>query len=318
MLWLYIFVFAASCAVLAKSGAWLVKSLTRIARYLQMTEFAVAFILMAFATTLPEFFVGVTSALSGRPELSFGNVFGSNIINLSFVAGMGALVAKGLKCQGRVIQRISIYTLVIAFLPILLMLDGSVSRVDGIILLLALAFYMQRLFYQSERFTKVFSNHFLRDWQRFKLFLKDLFVFVFSLGLLLLSAKGVVWSSVFLASALNLPLVVLGTLIVAFGTNLPEIVFGIKAIAMGHKDMILGNLLGAVVSNSTLVLGVTVLISPLTVPSLAPYLIGIFFVVAALIFFITFSITGWGISRREALFLLLLYAVFVVLEIWWA
>jgi len=315
MLWIYVAVFLGSCAVLVKSGAWVVRSLTRVAKYLQMTEFVVAFILMAFATTMPEFFVGITSALNGRPELSFGNIIGSNIINLTLAVGVGALLAKGLKCEGTVIQRSSVYTLVIAFLPILLMLDGSISRVDGVVLLLALAFYMHRLFAQSERFTKVFSNSFNREWQKFKFFLRDLFVFIFSLALLLLSAQGVVWSATYLAAALNLSLMIIGALIVALGTNLPEITFGIKAITMGHKDMVLGNLLGAVVSNSTLVLGMTVLIHPLEITNFSPYFIGIIFITVTLIFFTIFSRTGWGINRKEALFLLAIYIAFVVLEL---
>lgn len=172
MIWLYISIFIGSCAILVRSGAWMIRSLTRIAKYLQVTEFFVAFILMAFATSVPELFVGITSALHGRPELSFGNVIGSNIINLTLAVGVGVMIAKGLKCEGAIIQRSSIYTVVIALLPILLMLDGSISRVDGVVLILALVFYLQRLFYQKERFTKVFSNAFHRDQSYFRLFFK--------------------------------------------------------------------------------------------------------------------------------------------------
>ena len=298
MLWLYLLIFIVACSVLVRSGAWVVRSLIRIARYLKMTEFTVAFILMAFATTIPELFVGITSALHGRPELSFGNIIGSNIINLTLAVAIGVFIAKGLKCEGAVIQRSSIYTLLIAFLPILLMLDGSISRVDGVILILALAVYLQRLFYQKERFTKVFANAFNREWTQFRLFLKDLAVFFGGLLLLLLSAEGIVWSSTYLATAFNMPLMIIGAVLVALGTNLPEITFGIKAITMGHKDMVLGNLLGAVAINSTLVLGVTVLIYPLKIVSFSPYITGIIFVVAAVLFFTIFSRNGKEISIK--------------------
>ena len=315
MTWLYILIFIVSCLVLVRSGTWVVRSLIRIAKYLQITEFVVAFILMAFVTTVPELFVGIMSALHGQPELSFGNIIGSNIINLTLAIGIGVLIAKGLKCEGAVIQRISIYTAVIAFLPILLMLDGSISRVDGIILLLALAVYLQRLFYQRERFTKVFNNAFSRDWSRFKLFLKDLGTFLAGLALLLLSAEGIVFSASFLAQAMGLPLVIMGALLVALGTNLPEITFGIKAITMGHKDMVLGNLLGAVVANSTLVLGVTVLIHPLEITNFSPYITGIVFIILATLFFTIFSRTGREITKKEAFFLLGIYLAFVAIEI---
>lgn len=315
MLWLYLLVFIVSCALLVKSGAWMVRSLIRIAKYLGMTEFLVAFILMAFATSVPELFVGIMAALHGQPELSFGNIIGANIINLTLAVAIGVMVAKGLKCEGAVIQRSSIYTLVIVLLPILLMLDGSISRVDGIILLLALAVYLQRLFYQKERFTRVFSNAFNREGAQLKLFLKDFGVFLFGLALLLLSAEGIVWSALHLATTFNVPLLVIGAIIVALGTTLPEITFGIKAITMGHKDMVLGNLLGSVVINSTLVIAVTVLIFPLRIDSFTPYITGIAFVIGAILFFTIFSRTGKEISRKEALFLLLIYIAFVVVQI---
>ncbi len=315
MIWLYVLIFLVSCAVLVRSGTLLIRSLTRIAKFLKLTEFLVAFILMAFATSVPELFVGIMAALHGQSELSFGNIIGSNIINLTLAVAIGVLVAKGLKCEGAVIQRISIYTLVIAFLPIILMLDGTISRVDGIVLLLALAVYLQRLFYQKERFTKVFSNALNRQWTQFRLFLKDFGMFFLGLILLLLSAEGIVWSATYLAETFNLPLVIIGAILVALGTNLPEITFGIRAITMGHKDMVLGNLLGSVVANSTLVLAVTVLIYPLEIADFSPYITGIVFVGIAILFFTLFSRTSKEITRKEALFLLLIYIGFVTVEL---
>ncbi|GAH91945.1 unnamed protein product, partial [marine sediment metagenome] len=85
MAWFYISIFIGSCLLLISSGTWVVNSLIRIAKALGWKEFVVSFILMAFATSLPELFVGITSALNHKPALSFGNVIGSNIINLTLV-----------------------------------------------------------------------------------------------------------------------------------------------------------------------------------------------------------------------------------------
>ena len=133
--------------------------------------------------------------------------------------------------------------------------------------------------------------------------------------MLLLSAEGVVWSVSFLAISLGLSLTVMGALIVALGTNLPEIVFGIKAITMGHKDMVLGTLMGSVVANSTLVLGTVVLIYPLKVVNFSPYIIAIIFTVATCLFFAVFSRTGRKITRKEAVVLLGIYILFVVSQL---
>ncbi len=318
MNWIYVLIFVVSCIVLVKAGSLVVKSLIRIAKYLHMTEFVVSFVLMAFATTIPELFVGVSSALHGNPHLSFGNVIGSNIINLTLALGIAALVGKGISCEGAIIQRRATYTLVIVLLPLLLMLDGSISRVDGVILILGLVLYIQRVFYHKERFTKIFAsvlNGKQKDWQKYRLFLKDLLLFFLGLAFLLLSAEGIVRSASYIAQAMNLPLVIIGLLLVALGTNLPEITFGIKAIAMGHKDMVLGNLMGAVIANSTMVLGITVIIHPLEIVDFSPYLVSCIFVTIVLFFFALFSRTGQRISRKEGLFLILIYIAFVSLEI---
>ena len=215
MLEFYILIFIFSCLVLIRSGTLVVKSLTRIAQFLGWREFIVASVLMAFATSLPELFVGVISAFHQRPQLAFGNVIGSNIIALTLVIGIGAILAKGLKFEGKILQKSTLYAVVISLLPLVLILDGKVSRPDGVVLILALAFYFHRIFAQEERFTKIFSNHFKREWAHFKTFLKDLGIFLAGVCLLLISAEGVVFSATKLATELNLSLMILGLFLVA-------------------------------------------------------------------------------------------------------
>jgi cation:H+ antiporter len=315
MLILYILIFIASCFLLVKSGTWTVQSLVRIAKSLEWKEFILAFILMAFVTSLPEFFVGISSALHSRSELAFGNIIGANIINLTLAIAIVVLLAKKLDCGTKLIQRNSIYTALIAFLPIVLMLGGGISRIDGIILLVVLFFYFKYLFEEQEKYKKVFVNKFKRNWAGFKSFLKDLAMFFTGIGLLLLSAEAIVWSVLALSSSLNLPLVVVGSLIVALGTTLPEIVFGLKAIAMGHKEMVLGALMGSVVANSTLVLGSTVLISPLHITEYSPYIIGILFTIIACLFFAIVSRTEKKITEKEAIVLLVVYILFILSQL---
>jgi len=204
---------------------------------------------------------------------------------------------------------------VLAFLPILLMLDGIISRVDAVVLLLGLAFYYSQLREQQQRFTKVFTNKLRRDWTGFKLFLKDLGAFLGGIVAILIAAEGIVWSASELAIWLGFPLVLVGALIVALGTNLPELIFGLRAIALEHPQMVVGGIMGSVVANSTLVLGATVLISPLEILSIHPYLVGIVFTVLTLFFFAVFSRTDREVKRGEALILLLIYILFVIFEI---
>jgi len=314
MVFLYGLIFIFSCFILIRSGASVVRSLTRIAQFLGWREFVVASVLMAFATSLPEVFIGLTSALHGKPQLSFGNVIGSNIIVLTLVIGIGAILAKGIKFEGKTLQRSSLYAILIGFFPLVLLLDGEISRVEGVILLLALVIYFYRLCVQEERFTKVFSNHFKRNWTRFRLFLKDLAIFGFGVVLLILSSEGIVYSAEKLAIELNLSLVVIGLFLVAIGTSMPEITFGIRSVIMGHQHMLLGDVIGSVVINSTFVLGTTVIISPLRVENFSPYIVGIIFTLLASFVFLIFLRTGKEISKKEAIFLIELYLLFFLAE----
>lgn len=314
-LWLVLLIFIISSALLVKSGTWLVQSLTKIARFLQWREFTVAFILMAVATSIPEFFVGINSAIQMEPELSFGNIVGSNIINLTLVVAVVALLGKGLKLKSALVREASLYTMVLTFLPILLRLDNAISRADGIVLFGALIFYYSQLREQEERFTKEFVNKVKKDWSGFKNFLKEVGVFAGSVVLVMITAQGVVWSATALVELSTLSLSTVGILIVALGTGLPELVFGLKAITLKREEMIMGGILGSVVSNSTLVLGTTVLISPMTVSNYQPYMVGIVFTIITIGAFAWFSHTDKEIKQGEAVALLLVYILFVMAEL---
>ena len=318
MIWPYLLnllIFIVSCLFLVRSGLWVVKSLIKMAQFLGWREFIVSSVLMAFSTSLPEIFIGITSAFSGMPRLSFGDVIGSNIIALTLVIGIGAILADGITFRRKFLQRASIYAGLYALLPLLLMLDRDISREDGIILFFALVFYFLQLLSEEERFTKVFSNHFTNDWPRVKALFKNLFLFFAGVAILLISAQGIVYSASQLADLFHFPLVIIGTILVALGTSLPELVFGIRSITLGHKQLILGDVMGSVVINSTLVLGLTAMISPFKINDFSPYFKGTIFTLATCLFFVFFARTDRKLTKKEAIFLVGIYALFVFAEV---
>jgi len=87
------------CVVLAVSGSFLVKSLTKISKFLRLEEFSVGFIIMAIATSVPEIFVGISSAIAKNPSISLGNIIGSNIVDLTLVGGIIILLSSGRKIK---------------------------------------------------------------------------------------------------------------------------------------------------------------------------------------------------------------------------
>jgi cation:H+ antiporter len=110
---------------------------------------------MAFVASFPNLFVGISSALHGIPELSFGDVVGGNLVDLTLSIGLAAMFAKkGIPAKSRTIQTTLFFTIIAAVLPLLLVYDHTLSRGDGFILILFFLLYVAWLFSNRERFSK--------------------------------------------------------------------------------------------------------------------------------------------------------------------
>jgi len=313
---LYILIFLICCALLYFSGEWVIGGLMRIARFLDWREFVVAFFVMAFAASLPNFFVGVTSALRQIPELSFGDVAGNNLVTLTLAVALAVLIGKKeLPTESRTVQTTSIFTIVAAILPFILIWDGILSRADGIILILLFVFYLFWLFSKRERFTKIYEEHKILIIKESKIFLKDLGKLILGVLLLILAAQGIVASAQFFALNFNLPLILIGVLITGLGSALPETYFAIASARRGETWMILGDLMGAVIVPATLVLGIVALICPIKIIDVLPFAIARFFLIISAIFFLLFVRTGRKITKKETLILLGIYIAFLLVEI---
>ena len=133
--------------------------------------------------------------------------------------------------------------------------------------------------------------------------------------LLILAAEGMVFSALWFADALNLSLALIGILIIAFGNALPEIYFAVISAKQGKAGIVLGNLMGSVVVPATLVLGTVAIICPIEIQDFSPFAIGRVFLIISALFFFFFIKTDRKITKKEALFLLGIYALFVLVEI---
>ncbi|MDA2922713.1 sodium:calcium antiporter [Patescibacteria group bacterium AH-259-L07] len=294
--------------ILVKSTHWVIKSLYYLAQYFHVPKFVMAFILAGLATSFPELFVGISSGLNKTPILSLANVFGSNIANLTLVLGITVIFVKGISSESRIIGRNIIYTLLLIIYPILLASDGLISRVDGAGLLVLFVLYNAILFFQSREFEKKLVGARRKD------LIKNILVFAIGISLLMLSAEIIVRASSKLAIELNIPLFLIGLFLVAVGTSLPEIIFGIRAGIDKQKDMILGNILGSLASNSTAVLGVTAIIAPIMITRINLLTSSSFYLLAAYILFMIFARSDKKLTRQEGLVLLFFYISFIIIQ----
>lgn len=298
--------FALSCLILIISGVYLVKSLTKIARFLGISEFSAAFIIIAFATSIPELFVGISSAVSGAPALSLGNIIGANILNLTLISGIIILSAKKIDLKSRKINADVYFMLgVILLLIILFSIGKQLSRIDGIILLIIFSVHTYKLLKKKQKYKKnkkINKNKFL--W---------ISIFILSLIGLLLASSFIAKSAPILAKNFGVSEIIIGIFLISFATTIPELVFGVTATSLKHKEMAIGDQVGTIVTNIGLILGIVAIIHPITT-ELQPFLISsIFLLISGIIFYI-FAKTNRELSNLEGIGLILVYVLFALVE----
>ncbi|MDP2934521.1 MAG: sodium:calcium antiporter [bacterium] len=313
MIFVYLFIFVVACYVLVRSGTILVGVMTSLCRYFRITEYVFSFLLMAFATTLPELFVGITAGFRNLSIISLGNVIGSNLINLSFILGIIAVAAKGLRIESRIAKKDIWISFFIILLPLFLLFDKKISRGEGFLLLLVFGWHVYYLLKSKDVF-KHRIHHIKNEITHSGKFFLNILYFVFATMFLILSALAVVESAKMIAVELYVPLSLISLILIAFGTSLPELVFGMRAAIAKHEGLSLGNLFGAAVVNSTFILGITAIISPIQVQDFKIILIGGIFMVVAVLFANIFIGSRNKLSWKEGLILIGFYLAFLVAE----
>ncbi len=171
-------------------------------------------------------------------------------------------------------------------------------------------------FKRGKRFTRIYDHTAEKESVKsLKVFFKDLGILLAGLALLLLSAEVIVRSASYLSTSLGVSIVSIGLLIVALGNCLPETYFSIASAKAGKTWMILGTQMGSVIMCATLVLGVVALICPIRISNFSPFAAARFFMMVSALFFLIFLRTDRKITRKEGMFLLLLYIAFLMVEI---
>jgi len=294
--------------VLIKCAGFSIKYSSRIAREFHLPEFIVSFFIIAVLSVLPEATISIISAIKGEPGLGFGTLLGSNVTDLTLVFGIVALLSSGgIKVRSKILSNKFFYLILFLF-PLILGLDGRFSRIDGAVLVLVGLLFFARIYIVSKRFHKKFN-----DAKKKEHILKNILLLILSFILLLGSAYLTVKFAVNFANDLKLPAILIGVTILAIGTCLPELTFSIKAIRKNHNELALGDVLGTVITDATIVLGIVALICPFNYPIYNIYITGGAMFLAGL-FVLVFMKTDRELSKREGILLIFFYIIFVLVE----
>jgi cation:H+ antiporter len=251
---------------------WFVRGATRVARRLGVPGLVIGLTVVAFGTSAPEFAVTVDAALTGKGDISVGNVVGSNVVNLGFILGGTALV-RSLPVSPTLVRRDSVVMLGTVVLVGVVVRDLTVSRVEGAVLCVLLVAYLAVL--ARNRDDRV------RPGDEGSFGVPDVGRLVGGLALVVVAAHALVTGAVTLATAAGVSEWVVGLTVVAAGTSAPEFATSMAALYRGRTNLAAGNVLGSCIFNALGVLGVASLLRPIPVAGAAPgSVVGLFAIAA--------------------------------------
>jgi cation:H+ antiporter len=303
---------AAGGLLLYLGAEWLVKGAAGLARKFGVSPLVVGMTVVAYATSAPELAVTIRAALAGKSAIALGNVVGSNIANLGLILGVTALIAPPLISGSLIRREVPMLVISTLLVPIVL-LDGSVSRIEGFALAGASFAFTAVLLRSRDSGNAVAEAEEGAEEAgappgdtRLRLVIIGLV----GLAALVLGGDIFVRGAVGLAAAVGMSERVVGLTIVAVGTSLPELAASLVAAFRGHSDMAVGNIVGSNVFNVLLILGAAAILTPVEAPLASIYVdvgaLGVLTLIAAV------SLrTARKLSRVEGALLLLSYAAFL-------
>jgi cation:H+ antiporter len=300
-----ILIFIASMTMVIQGAHLSTKHAALLAKSLHLSKFVVGFIIVAIISILPETLISINAAIEGTPSFGLGTLFGSNIADLTLLFTILVIVAKrSLRVENKILKRNYLYPFLL-LLPLFLGLNGHYSRIEGGILIAVGIFFNLMEIKNGTDGTLPFHNGI----GRYKHVLKLLF----GMGLLLIGAHFTVTSAVSMAHLMGINPILIGMLVVGLGTTMPELLFSMECVRNKDDSLAIGDLLGTVLADATIVVGVLALISPFTFPLQMIYITGTFMAMASLLLFF-FMKTGREISKKEAAVLFIFWLSFVVIE----
>lgn len=299
-----ILILLGSLFLVGKGSTLATKYAALLAKNFRLSKYVVGFIIIAVISILPETFIAINAALQGNPSFGLGTLFGSNIADLSLVfAVILTFAGRSLKIENKILKNRKIYPIFLA-LPLLLGLDGYFSRSDGLVLIV-----MGGIFYYLAIKEGVDNHPGIKEGNS----LRNFFMLLIGMAALLFGSHLIVSSASALALSWRVNPVLIGMLIVGVGTTIPEMLFALKSIQKKDDSLAVGDLLGTVLADATIVVGILALISPFAFSRTIIYVTGFFMVLTAFCLY-RFMNTGRALSRKEAYFLLFIWLIFVLTE----
>ena len=289
----------------------LTKSSVDISFKLSIPKIIIGMTVVSFATSAPELIVSLNATLDGLPNFAIGNVLGSNIANIGLVLGIITIIYPISLKQRFYYTDFPLLIISTVLFYYVIFTESQISRVEGIILVIAITLILFYLFFYQKNDQSEFSEELDKD--KISIFKSFLYI-LFSGSLLWLGSETLIKSSVSVANKLEISERIISITMVAIGTSVPELAASIVASLKKQNDLSIGNLIGSNIFNLLVVIGITSSIIPLN--GIDKSIINNDMLWVVLFSVIIFPLAYLGkrsvLTRKKGIILLVLYLVFII------
>ena len=275
-----------------------------LAQRMMIPQMVIGLTIVACGTSMPEFFVSLTSAIHGSADMAIGNVVGSNIFNTLLIVGVAAVVAPMIIARSTVRKDIPVSFMASILLGVMC-LDGVISRIDAAIMFVCFLLFMAYTIRSARKGEVEVSEEEQKGYGTGK----SVFLIIYGLALLIVGSNIFVDAATFVARTFGVSDAVIGLTIVACGTSMPELATSVVAAKNGQSALAIGNVLGSNVFNILMVLGLTGIISPLQINGITNIDLILQFAAVALVWL--FSYTKFKVERWEGALLSLVFLTYL-------
>jgi len=315
-----VLLFIVGLLFLIKGGDWFVDGASALARRFHLPELLIGATVVSIGTTLPEVMVSTMSAVSGHGEIAYGNAIGSVICNSALIAAITIAVRPG-KVDPKTLKTPVIFFFIAAAIYCVAAYGfGEFTRPMGFIMLAMFVAYMVCNVLAMKNAPAPEDDE--DEPEKEMSFAKEIGLLILGAALIAVGANLLVDNGTLIAQALGVPESVIALTFVALGTSLPELVTAITSLAKGHGSLSLGNVIGANVFNLVLVSGMSITVSPFSIPQnstimgINSSLVMDLPVMFAVMLLLTMPalLKGGRLSRWQGVLLLCIYAAFCAVQ----
>lgn len=286
-----------------------IRAVERVSRIVRVSSFMVSFIVLGFFTSVGELSVGVNAIIENDPEIFVGNLIGASIVIFMLIVPLLAITGNKIRIT-KEFQGFNLpASLIVISLPVLLVMDGVVSRTDALIIIFVFVFLMVSLQARKGIMERVKE---LSPRSSVKIG-KEMVKIVVGLLIIFLASKVVVDQTLYISESLNISPFLISLLLISIGTNIPELSLVVRSAFARSNQVAFGDFVGSATFN-TFLMGILALVYGKPVELSNSYMVSLLFLIVGLLAFYYFARTKNTISRLEGLVLLGLYGLFLVTE----